>query len=171
MIEKDILELIEQDSWMMGILKTVRTLNLPDWWIGAGFVRSKAWDSLHNNNERTPLPDIDVIYFNPQDPPTISEKKIWQTLKHKRPELIWSVTNVAHRHKKTGHPGYKNASEGLSYWIETATCVGVKLDNNNQLELTAPRGIDDLVNLVLRPVSNTPEGKKIFLERIKKNNG
>lgn len=36
MTEKDILDLIEKDEWMMDVLRVVRTLNLPDWIIGAG---------------------------------------------------------------------------------------------------------------------------------------
>ena len=27
--------------------------------------RSKIWDILHDFSERTPIPDIDVIYFDP----------------------------------------------------------------------------------------------------------
>lgn len=63
MTKKDILKLIEKDPWMMKVLDTVQQLNLPDWWIGAGFVRSKVWDYLHGYTVRTHLPDIDVIYF------------------------------------------------------------------------------------------------------------
>jgi len=38
--EEDILKLISEDDWMMDILITVKSLNLPDWWVCAGFVRS-----------------------------------------------------------------------------------------------------------------------------------
>ncbi|QKY69328.1 nucleotidyltransferase family protein [Lentibacillus sp. CBA3610] len=62
--EKDILKVINEDDWMMDILTTVKSLNLPDWWVCAGFVRSKIWDILHGYSERTPMPDIDVIYFD-----------------------------------------------------------------------------------------------------------
>lgn len=62
--EQDIIKLIEDDIWMMNILKTAKTLQLPDWWVCAGFVRSKIWDTLHGFGERTSLEDIDVIYFD-----------------------------------------------------------------------------------------------------------
>lgn len=62
--EEDILWLIREDKWMMELLKCAKSLNLPDWWICAGFVRSKIWDVLHGFNERTTLPDIDVIYYD-----------------------------------------------------------------------------------------------------------
>ena len=63
----DIINLIQNDKWMMDILEQAKKLNLPDWWIGAGFVRSKIWDVLHEYKERTPMSassDIDLIYFD-----------------------------------------------------------------------------------------------------------
>ena len=69
--EKDIITIIQQDKWMMKLLNAVSSLNLPDWWICAGFVRAKIWDELHDFDERTPTPDIDVIYY---DSSTIDEK-------------------------------------------------------------------------------------------------
>jgi uncharacterized protein len=35
----DVIELIRGDERMMEIIKIASTLNLPDWWICAGFVR------------------------------------------------------------------------------------------------------------------------------------
>lgn len=42
--EEKIFELITEDQWMMNILKAAKSLNLPDWWICAGFVCSKIWE-------------------------------------------------------------------------------------------------------------------------------
>src|SRR5579872_4590379 len=106
MTEEDILQIIQQDSWMMEILETVKKLSLPDWWIGAGFVRSKVWDTLHEYKTRTPIPDIDVIYFDSDDFSTKEtklfttkeEKKYEKLLKKQHPHLNWSVTNQARMH-------------------------------------------------------------------------
>jgi hypothetical protein len=174
MDRQDILKIIEKDSWMMEVLKTVATLHLPDWWIGAGFVRSKIWDHLHNLKTRTPLPDVDVIYFDPKDfsedeihsDSTKMEKKYEVELSKLMPKVNWSVTNQARMH--IFHPGdkpYKNSSEALSHWVETATCVGVRLEQN-RLELTAPHGIDDLTSLILKPTVDSVEGLKNFRRRI-----
>ena len=62
--EKEIIALIKEDKWMMELLKSAESLKLPDWWICAGFVRSKIWDVQHGFNERTKIPDIDVIYYD-----------------------------------------------------------------------------------------------------------
>lgn len=47
MFEQEILKIIGSDARRMEILKAVRTLELPDWIIGAGFVRNPIWDHLH----------------------------------------------------------------------------------------------------------------------------
>ncbi len=173
MNEQDIIDLIKKDEWMMDILSTVRKLNLPDWWIGAGFVRSKVWDHLHEYKVRTPIPDIDVIYFDKSDYAdqeaasysTVAENKYQELLKEMHPGVNWSVTNQARTYLFDHREPYKSASEGLSFWVETATCVGVKLDDNDDLVLTAPHGIQDLVNLIVRPTPNAFKDLKKFKER------
>jgi len=176
MNEEDIIKLIQQDEWMMNILKTVKKLNLPDWWVGAGFIRSKIWDYLHNYKIRTPIPDIDVIYFDKSDfskdeaeqETTSAEIKYENLLKKMMLDVNWSVTNQARAHVFHEHEPYKSAVEGLSYWVEIATCVGVKIDKNDKLILAAPRGVDDLVNLIVRPTPNSYKDTKKFEERIAK---
>ncbi len=61
---------------------------------------------------------------------------------------------------------YKNSQEGLSNWVETATCIGVKIQKG-KIVLTTPRGIEDLVNLIVRPTPKFKKDLKTFNERIK----
>lgn len=35
--EADVARLVKGDPWMMEVLAAAEELNLPDWWIGAGF--------------------------------------------------------------------------------------------------------------------------------------
>jgi len=64
MTEQDIINLIKNDKWMMAVLKEADKLNLSDWMIGAGFLRNKVWDYLHNiKREIADTRDIDLVYF------------------------------------------------------------------------------------------------------------
>ncbi|WP_371932607.1 nucleotidyltransferase family protein [Bacillus carboniphilus] len=74
--ENDIIQLVEKDQWMMDIIRSVKRLQLPDWWICAGFVRSKIWDVQQGFTERTKLPDVDVIYYDKSNTDEKTEKKI-----------------------------------------------------------------------------------------------
>ena len=55
----------------MDCLHALRSLDLPQGYIGAGFVRNAIWDELHKRVKPTPLNDIDVIYFS--DEITVSQ--------------------------------------------------------------------------------------------------
>lgn len=149
--EKDITTIIWQDKWMMELLKAAKTLNLPDWWICAGFVRSKIWDVLHGFDERTPLPDIDVIYYDSTNIDEKIEKKLEKKLKDLLPTIPWSVKNQARMHTANHLPPYHSAVDAISKFPETVTALGVKLDKAENVILTAPHGIEDVVNLIIKP--------------------
>jgi hypothetical protein len=44
----------------------------------------------------------------------------------------------------------KSTADGVATWPETATSVAVRLDANDDLKVTAPCGLDDLLNGVCR---------------------
>ena len=159
--QEDIIKAISEDEWMMNLLNAVKTLNLPDWWICAGFVRSKIWDVQHHYRSRTPLPDIDVIYYDSSKINELEEKKIEETLKSMVPAIPWSVKNQARMHIKSNMPPYTSSVDGISKFPETATALGVTLDENGELILTAPWGIHDVVNLEVRPTLHYASGKRM----------
>lgn len=160
MDEDRITMLIKEDQWMMDILKCAKSLNLLDWWICAGFVRSKIWDTLHHFKERTPIPDIDIIYFDPTTIDELVEKRLEERLKSLNPAIPWSVKNEARMHIKSNLPPYTSSFDAISKFPETATALGVKLDEEDQVILTAPWGISDVVNLVVKPTPLFTETKK-----------
>jgi uncharacterized protein len=171
--EEDILALIGRDDDMMEILKAANTLDLPDWWICAGFVRSKIWDTLHGFNERTKTPDVDVIYFDDTRIDEEEEKEFEERLKTLLPDIPWSVKNEARMHVINHIPPYTSSEDAISKFPETATALGVKLDKGNQLVLTAPCGIEDVLSLELKPTpyfTKTKERAAIYEERIRKKN-
>ena len=168
MTEQDILDLIAEDEWMMGVLRTARSLHLPDWMIGAGFVRNKVWDHLHGyENVEVPTADIDLIYFDAED---VSEEreKGYDALLRQKLGVNWSTKNQARMHEKhVRADAYMNTEEALSEWVETPTCVAVRLEDNDALTLFAPHGITDLVNLTVRPSPAFLNNPDPFWERIK----
>ena len=168
MSESDILKIIIEDGEMVKILRSVRDLRLPDSWIGAGFVRNKVWDNL--SGTKTKPTDIDVIYFDPTDATIETEDRYWQKLKDGRPELKWSVKNQARMHEYNNEPPYKDSTDAVSHWVESPTCVAVALNDDNDLVLMAPHGIDDLVNMIVRPSPGFTRSLDIYRERMRRKN-
>lgn len=136
----------------MRVLAAVRDLDLPDCWVGAGFVRNLVWDELHGYAERTPLTDVDVVYFDPSDVREEAEATIAARLHEQLPDVPWEVVNQARAHRFHGHAPYRSTTEALSHWVETATCIGARLGQDGRVEITAPYGVADLVTGTLRPV-------------------
>ena len=151
MSEEDIVNLIKSDTWMMAVLKEAENLSLPDWMIGAGFLRNKVWDYLHGmKREVADTNDIDLIYFDANNQSEETDRVLSQKMRGKL-GLEWEIVNQAYTHKWHNRTEpYKNATEALGEWVETPTCVAVTLKNGEPVVI-APHGIDDLVNLRVRP--------------------
>lgn len=167
--EEDVIKLIQSDDNMMKIIHTASTLDLPDWWICAGFVRSKIWDTLHGFEERTMTPDVDVIYSDPEIIDEDYEKRLENKLKNLMPDVPWSVKNQARMHVVNQIPPYTSSEDAISKFPETATALGVKLDKENKLVLTAPCGLEDVLHMEIKPTpffTETKERAAIYEERL-----
>lgn len=167
--EADIIQHVYNDPWMMDILHHARLLQLPDWWVCAGFVRSKIWDTLHGFEERTPLPDVDVIYFDDSNLHEEVEKEWEARLQSLNPAIPWSVKNEARMHTVNQLPPYTSAVDAISKFPETATALGLSLDPAGQIILAAPHGISDVINVILRPTplfAEQPSLLPIYEQRV-----
>jgi hypothetical protein len=171
--EEDVIRLIKEDKWMMDILKAAKTLHLPDWWVCAGFVRSKIWDTLHGFDERTTISDIDVIYFDDTNRNESEEKKWEEKLRRLLPDIPWSVKNQARMHVINNLPPYSCSVDAISKFPETVTALGLTLDEEDNIILAAPFGLDDVLRMEVKPTpffTETKERAKIYEERIVKKN-
>jgi len=165
MSEQDITDLVRSDNWMMAVLQAADTLDFPDWMIGAGFIRNKVWDSLHNIKRRVAdTSDIDLIYFDLNNVSEDADRNLSIKMGGKL-GLQWEIVNQAYTHKWHGHNQYTHTAEGMSHWVETATCVAVTIKDNNPV-IIAPHGIDDLVNLIVRPSPSRTQDLGLFKQRI-----
>lgn len=173
MLQGKIIKLIEEDEWMMEILWAAQALHLSDWWICAGFVRSKIWDVLHEHHERTLIPDIDVIYFDSQNMDEREEKVYERKLQSILPSIPWSVKNEARMHLRNKVLPYSSSADAIAKFPETATALGVKLDQEDNVVLAAPYGISDAANLMVKPTpffTESEERMRIYKERLYRKN-
>ncbi|WP_139998226.1 nucleotidyltransferase family protein [Paenibacillus paridis] len=171
--ENDILALVQEDEWMMDILRTVSTLHLPDWWVCAGFIRSKIWDVLHGFRERTATPDVDVIYFDDSNIEEDVEKRLEARLRVLQPHIPWSVKNEARMHLIDQAPPYLSCTDAMSKFPETATALGLTLDDDDQVRLAAPCGIADAIQMKVRPTpffAGSAERLSYYEQRIARKN-
>lgn len=164
-LEQSLHQIIEQDGERLSILNNIKQLNLPDCWVGAGFVRNAVWDQLHDSRHSISSADIDVVFYD-QSVGVEKDQLIEQKLRILRSDLEWSVTNQAHIHLYNKDEPYHSTFEAVSNWPETATCIAARLSSLGNLEFLAPQSLQDLFELKLRPTSQTPKKLNAFNERV-----
>ncbi len=165
--KQNFINIIKNDAELIRLLKIVNELNLQDAFIAAGAIRNLIWDSLHKYPNRTPLNDIDVVYFNAKNITPEADLIIWKKLCKVEPHINWNVFNQARAHiKNKSRKKVYSTEEGMAYWSETPTCIGVRLDKDEEIIICAPYGIDDLMNLRVRPIPKPLQDLKLYNERV-----
>ncbi|WP_442600647.1 nucleotidyltransferase family protein [Paenibacillus sp. KN14-4R] len=144
------LKLIRTNEDIMKDLSIIRELKLPDWYVAAGYIRNYIWDTLHEFPDRTPLNDIDVIYFDPNIIDEALEKEYEQRLIEATGLTIWSVKNQARIHIQNGDLPYLSIEDAVSQWPETVTAVGVRLEEDDSITVLSPYGLEDIFEYRVR---------------------
>ena len=152
----DITTFIVGDPRRRAILDAVRQQGLPDWAVGAGFIRSAVWDTLHGYDEPTPIADVDVLFFDAADLSREREGAIEAALAQAMPDVPWSVKNQTRMHRRNGDVPYADTADALRYWLETPTAIAVSIADDGEALLLAPFGVEDLIAMVCCP---TPRGR------------
>jgi hypothetical protein len=154
--ERQLEEIVRSTDWLMWTLVAAREVDAPDWLIGAGAIRTAVWDRLHELEKPTPVADIDLGFFDPDDLSEARDDEIEGLLVEALPGVRWDAKNQAAVHlwypKKFGYPAppFDSSAAAVATWPETAACVALRLTNDDRLLICAPLGIDDLFEMVWR---------------------
>ena len=173
MTDQDFLEKLSQDQDIRAILEMIRSLRLEDSWLAAGSVRNFIWNILSGKPGFDAETDVDVIFFDP----TVSYEKTLQLemeLRKAFPAYSWELKNQVymHIHSPNSQP-YTSSKDAMSKYPECCTAIGLRLLEDNQLELFAPYGLADIRAFQVRPTPHflaDAERKKLYMQRIRKKN-
>ncbi|WP_117234779.1 nucleotidyltransferase family protein [Vibrio maerlii] len=160
-----IVELIKQDPARLSALEDVRSLRLPQCYIAAGFVRNLVWDSLHQLSKPTPLNDVDVIYFDPEESDANVYLHYEAQLRARMPELRWQVRNQASMHLRNGDEPYTSVLDAMSYWPEKETAVAIRQIGHGKYECIAAFGFESLLDGHI--TYNPKRSLEVFERRVK----
>jgi len=114
------------------------------------------WDDLHGRDLSATPRDIDFVFFDPLDLSEPRERAIEAELRARVPVAPWDVKNQAAVH--LWYPRvfgihvepFASSGEAIASFPEIATCVGVRLLDDDDLLVAAPHGLDDLLEGVCR---------------------
>ncbi|NIX77944.1 nucleotidyltransferase family protein [Microvirga terricola] len=162
----EIAEAIARQPDMMRLLGHVESLCLPDSWIGAGFIRNAVWDALRGLPfGASPLSDVDVIFLDPADLRPERDVSIEATLRALAQEPNWQVKNQARMHERNGDAPYRDASDAIAHWPETATAIASRVVQG-KVEIIAPHGVEDLLGLIVRPTPAFARKPDVYRKRL-----
>lgn len=156
---------VERSPEIMEVLRVISAMpgNL---WLGGGSARNLAWDRL--TKRTTPGHDFDVVYFDASALVEQREKEIEEDIRAKLPRTFTvSVKNQARMHQVTGEPERVSLEDSIANWPETATACALRINANGQLEILAPYGCGDILNMILRPTPYHAANRVAFERRLK----
>ncbi|MDL2355499.1 MAG: nucleotidyltransferase family protein [Pseudomonadota bacterium] len=164
-----LIALLRRDTQRLRILSLVHSLDLPDCWIAAGFVRNAVWDFLHGRSPSLPTNDVDVIWFDPARSGKVLDLQIEQRLQRLDDSIDWSVKNQSRMHLGNDDPPYQSATDAMRFWPETATATAIRCVGGGNVDIAAPFGLDDLYAALVRPTPRFAGQKRaLFDQRLKR---
>lgn len=119
-------------------------------------MRNLVWDALHQHATPSALSDIDVAYFDETDLTPARDAALQSRLTSRHPGVPWEGTHQAGVHlwfeQHFGRPvePLHSLEEAIGTWPEYATSVGLTLRPDGTIQVIAPHGLQDLVDIVVR---------------------
>lgn len=99
------------------------------------------------------ISDVDVVFYDPERPAS-DDLKLYDQLTRWAPQYQWQVKNEVYmaKYNFADAPAFTSAIDAISHFVEVPTCIGARLRADDQLEIVAPHGTTDLMQLHCRPI-------------------
>lgn len=134
-------------------------MGVQEWYLGAGCIAGTVWNSFHGFEPSAHIKDVDIVYFDASDLSFEAEDRMIRRaagLFRDFPIPV-EVKNEARVHlwyeERFGYPipPYQSLERAIDSWPTTATSVGIRRSSNGCLLTYAPFGLNDLLDMVVRP--------------------
>jgi uncharacterized protein len=145
---------------VMHVLRTVRDLDLPDWFLFSGAIYQRVLNDLTGRDADYGVKDYDIAYHDASDTSYEAEdvviRRVAAAFEPPLRDKV-EVRNQARVHLwfegKFGEPygPLANSAESLERFVSPLFAVAAKLDADDRLTFMAPFGLEDLFSLTLRP--------------------
>src|SRR5690348_2436310 len=145
-------DIIRADAGLMHLLKRLRALDLPQWRLVAGCLYQTVWNTLTNRPRGAGIKDYDVIYFDADDLSWQAEDTVIRRVAAATEDCVGpvQVRNQARVHLwfadrfGCNYPQLSCADESLRYYASLVHAVGVRMTEDDRLDIAAPFGLDDV---------------------------
>lgn len=163
---------LKQNPFARAVLATGEEMALPNWYFGAGGVAQTVWNLLHGFEPAAGIKDYDLVYFDPIDLSDEAERQIEEKVARRLSglDVVVDVKNEARVHlwyaERFGRhlEPYASTEDAIATWPTTASCVGVRQENDDFM-VCAPFGLADLLGMVARP-NKTIVTRDVYEEKV-----
>jgi uncharacterized protein len=167
--------IVRSDPDLMHLLRRLRSLALPQWRLVAGCLYQTVWNVLAGRARGTGIKDYDLIYFDGADLSWDAEDAVIRKVAAAIGDCVGpvEVRNQARVHLwfadrfGCAYPQLGSADEALRLYASVVHAVGVRLEDDDRLDIAAPFGLDDLFGMIVRPnhaldnaTSHTAKGER-----------
>ena len=163
-LEHRLTEIVRADPALMQVLTAVRGLGLPDWRVFSGAVYQGVWNAMTGRPVGYGIKDYDLGYFDP-DTSWDAEDVVIRRVAAAFDEPLRSMVEVRNQARvHIWHPAKFGGSysaltrtdEALTRFVAPCFAVGVRLEQDGEVTVAAPFGLDDVFNLTIRPTPDRP---------------
>lgn len=148
-----------RNEMLVEVLHRAREVGPPGWYLTAGCVVQTVWNTLTGRPAAAGIEDYDLFYHDPADLSWAAEDRVIQAVARACEDLPVEVEvrNEARVHLwyeakfGTPCPPFASTEAAIDAFPAVCSCVGVRLERDGTWHFYAPRGLDDLFALVVRP--------------------
>lgn len=156
--ESQLKQILRASPTIMTVMETCRDLKLPDWRIVSGAIYGTVFNHLTGRNSDYGIKDFDIAYFDPDTSYEAEDVWIKRVDKALPPALAprAEVRNQARVHlwfkDRFGgdYAPLSNTDESLLRYLCFAHMIAARLEENDDITIAAPAGLEDMFNMVLR---------------------
>jgi hypothetical protein len=150
---------VRADPGLMHLLGRLRSIALPQWRLVAGCLYQTVWNALTGRARGTGIKDYDLIYHDGEELSWEAEDAAIRRVAAATRDCVGplEVRNQARVHlwfaERFGcaYPRLTSADESLRYYASIVHAVGVRLEDDDRLDIAAPFGLDDVFAMRIRP--------------------
>jgi hypothetical protein len=153
---------------LMRVLEGARDLGLPDWRIVSGAIYQTVWNALTGRDPDHGIRDYDLFYFDSSDLSYEAEDLVIRAAARAFPADLAPLVEV--RNQARVHLWFEDhfgepyaplgcSDEAIDRFVAPTFAVGVRLERDGRLDVTAPFGLEDVFAMRIRPNPNRPAAR------------
>lgn len=145
------------------ILERLPALGVSQAWLVAGCLFGRVWNARSGQPPQANIHDYDIFYWDPDTSWEAEDAVI------RRADNLFADLGIVHQVRNQARvplwfeqrfgqpwPATRRSADSISRFVVSCTCVGMRLRDHEDIELCAPKGLNDLFSGILRPNPDSP---------------